>query len=202
MIKESEAELPVKLPKDVVSYDTDFGKVTTMESLLESLQLRGFQRPLRAYNPPENLEATFANICHEVLGLDMSSDLSKIPISGKAKADLLSKLADNFANHRVPNSMVHTMTTLDKVLMFYSTKVDMLSPYDRIAIGVERGDLPQNIHVQIDPIIFNPDTATTDLGRISAFPGKSKIFKTPEERKKWKSYVPAKSPWKNSRNDD
>ena len=37
-----------------------------------------------------------------------------------------------------------------------------------------------------------------DLDKITAYPGESVIYTTPEDRKKYKDYIPEKSPWINS----
>ena len=185
------------------SYDEEFAKVTDFESQLKSLQLRGFQRPLRKYVVPDNIEERFVSICQSVLGLGPgASDLSQIKISGSQKVQLLASLAENLNGHRVPNSLLHTMTTLDKVLTFYSTSVDMLSPYDRLEQGVRSGVLPANLTVQLEPLRFDPSQATHELGRITAFPRSSTILSTPEAKKKWSPVIAKRAPWKNSENDD
>ena len=81
----------------------------------------------------------------------------------------------------------------------------MLSPYDRLELGVQTEILPQNLHVQVEPVRFDPDTSSNDLGRITAYPKHSTILVTPEAQKKWKSYTPKnsfgvpQSPYKNSK---
>ena len=187
--------------------DKEFAKVTCFENQLASLQQRGFQRPLRKYSVPIDVEERFAKVCREVLSLEATShptDLTKIRIEGASKVQLLACLAESFSGHRVPNSLLHTMTSLDKVLTFYSTRVDMLSPYDRLEQGVRSGDLPSNLTVQVDPLRFDPDSSASklDVDRISAFPRSSTILSTPEARKKWKSVTAKHSPWRNSENDD
>ena len=84
----------------------------------------------------------------------------------------------------------------------------MLSPYDRLELGVQNELLPQNLHVQLEPVRFDPDTASNDLGRISAYPKHSTILVTPEAQKKWKPFIPKdsygvpQSPYKNSKDED
>ena len=189
--------------------DEEFAKVTSFENQLASLQQRGFQRPLRKYSVPIDVEERFAKVCQDVLALETGNlnhptDLTKIRIEGASKIQLLACLAESFSGHRVPNSLLHTMTSLDKVLTFYSTRVDMLSPYDRLEQGVRSGELPNNLTVQVEPLRFDPDSSASklDVNRISAFPRSSTILSTPEARKKWKSVTAKHSPWRNSENDD
>ncbi len=35
-------------------------------------------------------------------------------------------------SHCVPNSLVHTLTTVDKALHFYSARVDVRTPYEKM----------------------------------------------------------------------
>ena len=123
-------------------------------------------------------------------------------ISGSEKVQLLASLAEHLDGHRVPNSLLHTMTTLDKVLTFYSTNVDMLSPYDRLEQGVRCGALPANLTVQLEPLRFDPSQATQSIGRVTAFPRSSTILSTPEAKKKFSPVIAKRPPWKNSENDD
>ena len=50
----------------------------------------------------------------------------------KAKAKLLRALSEAFGNHSVPNSMLHTLPTLDEVFLFFNTKVDVRTPYEKL----------------------------------------------------------------------
>ena len=199
-----ELDVVSKLPKKYTHYDEEFAKVTSFENQMQSLKLQGFQRPYRPYNPPKNMERKFVETCQSALGDKFGEDFSKVELQGLDKVKVLSALTETFNGHRVPNSLLHTMTSLDKVFTFYSTSVDKLSPYDRLELGVSHGVLPQNLHVQIDPVRFDPADvmSTNDLGRISAYPKMSTILTTPESQRKWAPYKAKHSPYKNSKNDD
>jgi len=202
--EEEEKETP-KPRNPFMAYDEEFAKVTSFENQLKSLSQRGFQRSWRPFTPPKNMESNFVKACDKCFGKEwetMSKDFSQIKISGKTKAQLLALLAEEFKGHRVPNSLLHTMTSLDKVFSFYSTPVSEQSPYDKLEAGVQSGALPQNLHVQIEPLRFDPTTSTSDLGKITAFPRHSTLLVSPESRKKWKPYKAKHSPYKNSKNDD
>lgn len=193
-----------KPPLPFMTYDEEFAKITTFENQLKSLEQRGFQRSWRPFKPPKGMEASFVKTCERHFGKDweiLAKDFSRVKLSGEKKAGLLAALAEEFRGHRVPNSMLHTMTTLDKVFSFYSTEVTDQSPYDKLEAGVLRGQLPQNLHVQIEPLRFDPTTSTSDLGKISAFPRSSTILVSPEARKKWKPFKAKHSPYRNSQKD-
>ena len=203
ILRKEKIEKILKVPHKFSSYDEEFAKVTSFESQLQSLKLRGFQRPFRPYQPPPKMEEKFIETCQHTLGENFGQDFSKIKLEGTQKLSVLSNLSKIFGGHRVPNSLIHTMTTLDKVFTFYSTPIDMLSPYDRLELGVRYELLPQNLHIQTEPIRFDPDTSTNDIGRISAFPRMSTILVSPEAQKKWPNPYKAKhSPYKNSKDDD
>jgi len=204
-ITEELGKIVSKPPMPFMSYDEEFAKVTTFENQLQSLNLRGFQRSWRPFQPPQNAEKVFFVALEKCYGKEWTSvvrDFSQVTLNGEKKAHLLAVLAEDFGGHRVPNSLLHTMTTLDKVFSFYSTPVSEQSPYDKLEAGVQRGDFPQNLHVQIEPLRFDPTSATSDLGKISAFPKHSTLLVSPEARKKWKPFKAKGSPYKNSENDD
>ncbi len=63
-----------------------------------------------------------------------------------------------------------------------------------------RGNLPPNLHVQLDPLRFDPNSEGEFS--VTAFPGQSTVMVTPEARKKYKDYVPEeRHPWINSYGD-
>ena len=187
-----------------VAYDEVFAKVTSFEQQMQSLQQRGFQRPWRAYNPPKNMENIFVKTCEEVLGNEKDlPNFSKVYLDdAEQKVALLGRLTTAFGGHRIPNSMLHTMTTLDKVFTFYSAEVTNQSPYDKLEDGVRHGRLPQNLSIQKEPLRFDPENATSDLGRVTAFPRSSTILVSPEARKKWKPLKAKHDPWQNSEYGD
>lgn len=199
-------KMPSKMNVPSVEFDEEFGKVTTFESQMKSLATRGFQRSWRPFTPPANVEEIFVSSCQKAFGEDkwemIRQDFSKIKVQGVDKVKLLSILAEDFGGHRVPNSLLHTMTTLDKVFTFYSTEVTDHSPYDLLESGVRQGILPQNLHVQLEPYRFDPNTATCAIGKTSAYPRESTILVTPEARKRFTAIKAKHSPYRNSEDDD
>ena len=191
---------PLKM--DPAEYDTELDTVTSFESQMTSLKTQGFQRPWRPYQPPKNMEATFAKVCSAIFAdkwSTISKDFSNAPVQGLEKAKLLSVLAEEFGGHRVPNSLLHTMTTLDQIFTFYSTAKSDLSPYDRLEMGVRQGVLPQNLHVQLEPKRFDADDVTVpEQWRQDAYPRDSTLLVTPEAQKRWKHKIAKRSPYKNS----
>lgn len=54
--------------------------------------------------------------------------------------------------HSIPNSLLHTIETLDDVLKFYSTPVSAITPYENL----KNIKLPPNVHVQYEYQRFHP----------------------------------------------
>jgi len=140
------------VPAEFKRYDEQFAKVVSFEQQLASLKERGFLRPYKAYTPPEDLDERFGRVCEAVLAdFGRKEDLRAIQLDRESRASLLTALAEEFEGHRVPNSLVHTMTSLDHVLHFYSTAVDVRTPYEKLHDDQGKGLLPPNLTVQRDP---------------------------------------------------
>ena len=194
-------------------YDEEFAKVTTFESQMKSLETRGFRRPYLPYVPPEDMERRFFEACAKVLPpetLPNGTDLSEIKLDetmgGRVKAELLNAIAQEMDGHFIPNSMLHEMVSLDKVLHFYSVEVNRESSYDRLEALSKKGELPPNLFIQLDPVRFDPDAALEageeqDVARITAYPRSSTIVVNPESRKKYRDVIAKHPPWFNARDE-
>jgi len=187
-------------------HDPAFHKVATFEGMIHSLSLKGFRRPYAAYSPPNNLDDIFvqtvARVVPDLVG--PNADMSRVRLEGDTKARVLNALSKAVGGHDVPNSIVHTIDSLDKALTFYSTPVDSQTSYERMASAQSRGELPPNLHIQLDPLRFNPEQAlaegrTSNLNTITAYPRDSTILSTPEARKRYgkMSYKSKHSPYVN-----
>ena len=199
-----------KFPSKYEEYDEEFENVTTFESQMKSLQTKGFRRPYVAYSPPEDMERRFLEACARVLPeevLPNKADLSKIELDdnlgGQIKAKLLNEIAKELNGHIIPNSMLHEMSSLDKVLHYYSVEINKESAYDRLEKMSKEGELPANLYIQLDPVRFDPEAAEEageeqDVARITAYPRSSTIIVNPENRKKYKDVIAKHQPWFNS----
>ena len=67
------------------------------------------------------------------------------------KFHLCSACAKEF-DHPIPNSLLHTIETLNDIKKFYRTPVDTITPLDRM----RDMELPENLHVQFDYHRFLP----------------------------------------------
>lgn len=83
-----------------------------------------------------------------------------------------------------------------QVFHFYSVKVDLKTPYERLEAATKTGDLPANLHIQLDAHRFDPETGTSDFDLVTAFPRSSTIMVTPEARRKYKDVIAKHPPWK------
>ena len=180
-------------------------QVKSFESHLNSLRTRGFLRPYKPYTPPADLDQRFGKVCGEVLGeeaLKGSSDLSQVKLDTETRARLLPALEKAIDGHRVPNSLLHTLSTLQEVLLFYSTPVETSTPYDLLADAAERSELPPNLQVQRDAHRFSLDEGAEpgSLG-VDAYPRVNSVMVSPEARKKYSDVIKNKSPWRNAYSD-
>ena len=58
---------------------TEFAKVTTFESQLDSLKTRGFLRALKGYEPPSDAAERFAAVCQEGVRRPLGAELAAAP---------------------------------------------------------------------------------------------------------------------------
>ena len=175
----------------------------TFQKQLEALDKRGFLRAYKPYDPPADLDQRFVRVCAEtipdIFDGKSKTDLKSVVLDRDARARVLKALEKEF-NHSVPNSLLHTITSLDNAFLFFSTKVDVRTPYEKLYQEKSKGNLPPNLHIQLNPKRFDP----SDEGKfgISAFPRSNTIMVTPEARKKYKDIISEHDAWKYSGKKD
>lgn len=183
------------VPDKFKSYDSSTEELLNFERQLSSLAQRGFLRAFKPYEPPQDVEERFMTICSEVVpgfNKGQSHEISQIALDTPLKAKLLKALEREF-QHTVPNSMLHTMTSLDHVFLFYNSRVDTRTPYEKLHESKEEGQLPPNLNIQLNPVRFNPDG--DHWTNKTAFPGSNTIIVHPENRKKYKDVIWNRDPW-------
>ncbi|KAF2365076.1 Ribosomal protein L50 mitochondria [Trinorchestia longiramus] len=165
-------------PKEVEAIKKEEGTHRLMDFDHESLAARGYLRAQKGYDPPVDAVARVQQACMDASGTttpDFSDPATKFAV--------LNQCSKVF-NHRVLNSYVHSITTVDHLIAIYLTPVDTRVPLDRM----RDIDLPKNLHVIYDYVRFHPDT-DTKFGGITAFPGTNNIVTGLKERKKYKGFV-------------
>ncbi|KAL4707409.1 hypothetical protein ACJJTC_008594 [Scirpophaga incertulas] len=155
----------------------------TLKAAAESLAARGFLRPYKQWEPPANIEETINKICSEN-GLNIDSDLDSLD-----KKFVVLNACYKETGHSVPNSLLHTIETIEGLVEFYKTPVDTTTPFDSLL----KMDLPKNLHIQENYIRFHPEKDTLFNGK-SAFPKSSTIVTGLKSRKKYEGYT-AKTSW-------
>lgn len=85
--------------------------------------------------------------------------------------------------HKIPNSLLYRIETVEDVTKFYETPVDTITPFDNL----KNSDLPKNLHVQYEYERFHPDT-DTKFGGVTAFPGSSTIITGLKYKEKYKGH--------------
>jgi len=159
---------------------------TTLEAQMASLKTKGFMRFYKSYSPPDDLQHIFTKTCSSVLGKDINmNDLQNINLdSAEIKFKVLNALSLEF-DHNVHNSRLRDMCNLQDVFQFYSTPIDMKTPYDRLHEASETGQLPPNLQIQKDAVRFT-GKGEHPMDQVTAYPRSSTIVTGLYARDKYK----------------
>lgn len=156
------------------------------DSTGQSIAAKGFHRPQKHYDPPEDAADRINSIYKSITGL---TSVSEAPLNiPEMKFRILNACFQEF-QYSVPNSLLSTIHTVDDVLEFYKTPVEKRAPLD----ALKTMKLPENVHIQTEYHRFHPETDTM-FGGISAFPKSSTIVTGLRYKKKYKGYD-ARTPW-------
>ncbi|XP_055862489.1 39S ribosomal protein L50, mitochondrial-like [Biomphalaria glabrata] len=163
------------MPRKIKPFD---GPSTT--SRLQSLKKKTVSCSVRGYNPPADVEAKILSIAATIIGfqVDMSYQLNDRLIKFK----LLTKLMEEF-DHIIPNTELCDLNTLANVVSYFDTPVRDTTSFDDLA----RQKLPKNLHIQLEPLRFDPETDTFFDGK-TAFPNRPTIVSSLKYSKKYKGH--------------
>ncbi|XP_058792946.1 uncharacterized protein LOC131665213 isoform X2 [Phymastichus coffea] len=159
-------------------------KKATIESIMSSMQTKGFLRPYNPYQPPKDASERLDKIC-ESLGLSTNDDTVVDDLLMRFK--LFGTCANEF-QYCIPNSQLAHIETIGHLRQFYQTPVFTTTPYD----ALQNLDLPPNLHVQKDYHRFHPDTDKMFGGK-TAFPQNATIVTGLKYKDKYKGHKPEKS---------
>ena len=95
---------------------------------------------------------------------------------------VLTRLMDEL-DHPIPNTELSTMDTLADVVTFFSTPVVDRSAYEDLS----KLNLPKNLHIQMEPVRFHPETDTFFDG-VTAFPDRPTVVSSLKYRRKFKGH--------------
>lgn len=159
-----------------------------------------FLRPLKEYDPPLDIRNVIIKIANNTVNqTKVSYTLDK-----NEKIRLLKK-CEELVDHKVPNSLLHTVNTLGKfniklkysvyficyfffyigdVFDFYETPVDTVVPYD----ALQNRELPPNLHILANYHRFHPETDLMFDG-VTAFPRSSNLVTGLKTKKKYKGFT-------------
>ncbi|XP_046680001.1 39S ribosomal protein L50, mitochondrial [Homalodisca vitripennis] len=153
-----------------------------VESVVTGIAARGFLRPLQDYSPPHDALERCEEICSRTLGpnVDDSTSISRDP---QSRFTILNDCFKAF-KHSVPNSLLYQITTVGALKNFYATPISTTTPLDKMRTM----ELPENLHVQHEPLRFHPETDNL-FGGQTAFPESSTLVTGLRTRKKYKSYI-------------
>lgn len=151
------------------------GKITSL-----SMWCCRFLRAQKEYTPPAEVKSQLEAIYSQVLGTtDGKTRISDF----KTRFELFCACESKF-QHKIPNSLLHTIETVEDVTAYYQTSVDTITPLENL----RNLDLPKNLHVQYEYHRFHPDT-DTKFGGVTAFPGSSTIVTGLKYKDKYKGHI-------------
>ncbi|KAI5697338.1 hypothetical protein M8J75_008870 [Diaphorina citri] len=144
----------------------------------DSVKERGFLRPQKGYIPPSDIEARLNDVFEKVAGTTEKSMSLQDP---SVKFNLLDSCHEEF-NHKVPNSLLHKINSLDDVYNYYLTSVDVRTPLE----ALKTRDLPPNLHILYDYHRFADDSSKFD--GVTAYPQNNNVVTGLKMKKKYKGF--------------
>ncbi|VVC29627.1 Hypothetical protein CINCED_3A019577 [Cinara cedri] len=156
------------------------------EGNTSAIASRGFLRPLKEYDPPIDIKNVIIKIANNTI--NQTNTFYQLDKNEKIR---LLKKCEEVVDHKVPNSILHTLNTLGEIYEFYETPVDIIVPYDALL----KRELPPNLHIIANYTRFNPETDLLFDG-VTAFPRSSNLVTGLKTKKKYKGFTTT-SPYKN-----
>lgn len=177
--KESDGEIqPAEAQVAIRKLKKNDGPTTV--SRLASLKKKTGVISVRGYSPPHDVEERVIKTCSDILSqqVDSSTKLDDRLL----KFNVLTRLMEDL-DHPIPNTELSTMHTVGDVVTFFSTPVTDRSAFEDLS----KLNLPRNLHIQMEPIRFDPETDTFFDGQ-SAFPGRPTVVTSLKYRRKYKGH--------------
>ncbi|XP_011500268.1 PREDICTED: 39S ribosomal protein L50, mitochondrial [Ceratosolen solmsi marchali] len=160
-------------------------KKPTIESVMASIEAKGFLRSYKPYQPNQNVSERLDRICEmENISTNDMTSIEDMDLRFK----LFTKCNEEF-KHCIPNSKLVEIRTIGDLRVFYQTPVITTTPYD----ALKNLDLPPNLHVQQDYVRFHPETDKLFNGK-TAFPRSATFVTGLKYKTKYPEYIPEK-PW-------
>ncbi|KAH7697221.1 Protein MRPL-50 [Aphelenchoides avenae] len=166
------------------------------EAVMDSIRARGFMKHTYKYTPAPDVEAVVREKATASGVTTQSSDAHwmSAPLSDlAAKEKLLLDLGQRY-RHFVSNAKLHQMKTIGDVVDFYTTPVDNIPTYARMA---RDKSLPENLAIREHPARFHPNDIHAPHGGITAFPGdggevlsirNKRLYRQFRPKKEWFDY--------------
>ncbi|RUS82272.1 hypothetical protein EGW08_009950 [Elysia chlorotica] len=135
---------------------------------------------VRGYSPAPDVEEKIISTASDVLKkqADSSTKLDDRLLKFKVLTRLMAEL-----DHPIPSTELSTMDTVGDVVTFFSTPVVDRSVYEDLS----KLNLPKNLHIQMEPVRFDPETDTFFDGQ-TAFPGRPTVVTSLKYRRKYKGH--------------
>ncbi|KAL1451977.1 hypothetical protein WDU94_006300 [Cyamophila willieti] len=144
----------------------------------DAVRDKGFLRPQKEYIPPADVETRLNNVFQELAGTTERSTQLTDPV---VKYNILDSCYEEFA-HKIPNSVLHKINTLDDVYHFYLSPVDVRTPLE----AMKTRDLPPNLHILYDYHRFADHTS--HFNGVTAFPRSNNVVSGLKTKKKYAGF--------------
>merc|ERR1712018_454991 len=135
----------------------------------------------RGYDPPADLHQSIEKVVtKDIPGVE---DWQKASLQDQQiKFQILNELICVF-DHDISNYQLDGMKTIQDVLHYFETPVLETTAYEDLK---ESQNLPENIHINLEPTRFNRDTDTLH-GGVNALPGQDTIVTSIKYRRKYEN---------------
>ncbi|XP_014205578.1 39S ribosomal protein L50, mitochondrial isoform X2 [Copidosoma floridanum] len=160
-------------------------KKPTIDSIMSSIEAKGFLRPYKPYQPPKDVAERVDRIClSENVNSDKDTRIDDLLLRFK----LFTKCIAEF-DYSIPNSRLVEIKTIGDLIQFYETPVITTTPLEVL----QNIELPPNLYVRQDYLRFHPDTDKMFDGK-TAFPQSATLVMGLKYKDKYAGHRPEK-PW-------
>ncbi|CAL8093323.1 unnamed protein product [Calicophoron daubneyi] len=163
---------------------TDSHFSSRLQSLADSSQ-RDVIMKTKPYNPPEDTESRIKQLAIRIVQAPPSNPSGYTFKSNAEKYKLFTACAKEF-DHPVLNSFLHELGSVDALIQYYLTPVCSPDVLQTLTDECSRDQLPPNLHIQTEPLRYNP--ATDTFFGCTAYPGRSTVVSSLAALRKHKGF--------------
>ncbi|KAL8619085.1 hypothetical protein ACOMHN_019357 [Nucella lapillus] len=163
---------------EATSEETEVVVAPSSIAAANTLRKREGLQTVRGYRPPGDVEGRMQRVVAQVCG--NVADWTSIRLdNNRTKFKVLDAAMREF-DHYIPNSQLVGVRSVRDVVAFFSTPVRDTTTYEDLSSL----DLPPNLHLQMEPVRFDPKTDTM-FGGVSAFPKRPTVVSSLKFKRKY-----------------